>query len=201
MHQQIQTVLQREEVRQTSKGPVHKFFDQNGTEYSTFVAAIGETTRALVGMPVLLTYDSQPSRDGRFENRYIQEVTLANGAQQPLPQQPMQPQQPMGNAPAGVVMGPPIASFPPFAGVPAAPAAPEMAPAMAEPYVPIEYQRPKHPDEQRAIRRAVAQNNAMVVLPYLENKLSSPAEALLIAELYERWLAGEVTAAELMRNP
>jgi hypothetical protein len=186
MHQQIQTTLATIEIGQTSKGPIYKFHDSYGTEYTTFRQAIAEQAKVLIGMPAIVTYDSQPSKDGRFENRYLENVELVNG-QMGMPA-PVPVPQAMGTAPLPQ-------GIPPFAGAsqPASvgPQAPEMAPAMAEPYVPQHFQNAKHPEEQLAIRRAVALNNAVLTLPNLENKIQSPGEVLAIAEVWERWLAGD----------
>jgi hypothetical protein len=161
MQQSVKTVLTRAEIAQTSKGPIFKTWDQYGTEYATFQQSIWEQARVLLNQPATIVYDSSPSKDGRFENRYLQSVE-ADGASQVA--QPAFAQMPP-------VTGPVEAVYP----VPAVPAQPE-------------YQRAKHPEEQRAIRRAVALQCAVQTVPHLE-VFQHPDQVLAVAANWEAWLA------------
>jgi hypothetical protein len=166
MQQTVSTVLTRAEPQQTSKGAIFKAWDQYGTEYVTFQQAIWEQARATLNAPVRVTYDSRSSKDGRFEDRYLESVELdgAMPSAQPAP-----------------------ALFP-QAAQPTPTAQPFPAPtAGAQPA--SEFQRPKHPEEQRAIRRAVALNAAVATLPSLSIPVEHPDQVLAIAQNWEAWLA------------
>jgi hypothetical protein len=178
MEQSVQTTLASFSTRQTTAGMVFLAFDQYGTEYSMWAQALWQELQQHLGQPVVLVYESKPSRDGKTEYRTAKSFQAMNG---PVPA--------------------PIAPIP----VPAVPnvfATAEQPPvAPAVPVATVEYQRLKHPDEQRAIRKAVALNNAVAALPLLEKKpaaptskddLTGPNQVLAIAEVWERWLAGEL---------
>lgn len=135
-----------------------KVWDQQGNDWAIWEEPLLNEVKMMIGPPVRLTGEIAPSRDGRFQNRTLRSVELANGA--------------------GMGMVTPAAMTP----------APLFPTQPAEPTP--EYQRQKHPDEQRAIRRAVALNNAVLTLPNLEAKLSDPNQVLTIAERWEQWLAG-----------
>src|SRR5262252_6855345 len=129
MEQQVQTVLAKFDTKQTRSGWLYKAFDQYGTEYSTFRQAIWESAKAFTGLPVQVTYTTKTSPDGRFEDRYLENVEPANGpvAVQPLP-----------NAP-----NPNLA--PAQANVFVQAEQPTVQPT-AVPVATVEYQRAKHPD-------------------------------------------------------
>jgi len=183
--QQVQTVLAKFDTFQTSKGAIFKAFDQYGTEYATFRQPLWETAKALAGYPVQVTYTAKSSPDGRYENRYLENVEPANGPAQvqPLPAAP-NPVPVQANVFA-VAEQPPQVSGPAVTQAAAIAAGPE-------------YQRAKHPDEQRAIRRAVALQAAVAALPLLDKPLPAPTSkddmtgpnlVLAIAEVWEAWLA------------
>ena len=187
--QQVQTVLAKFDTFQTSKGAIFKAFDQYGTEYATFRQPLWETAKALAGYPVQVTYTAKSSSDGRYENRYLENVEPANV---PVPVQPLPAAPNPVPVQANVFAQ---AEQPQMQPVQASgPAVTQAAAIAAGP----EYQRAKHPDEQRAIRKAVALQAAVATLPNLEKKLPAPTSAddmtgpnlvLAIAEVWERWLA------------
>jgi len=175
MEQQLQTVLAKFDTIQTSKGPIFKVYDQYGTEYATFRQPVWETAKALTGQPVVITFTAKNSPDGRFENRYLEGVEPANG--------PVQVQ-PLPAAPNPVPVQANV-----FAMAEQPQAQPPPPPQFTAPPATQEYQRAKHPDEQAAIRKAVALQAAVNTLPNLETKLTDPNQVLAIAEVWERWLA------------
>jgi hypothetical protein len=196
---QVIATLVRFDTQETKRGTIFKAWDQYGSEWATFTQAVWENARRFQGIPAILTEETTVSRDGRFTNKYLQDVRPQDGAviaQAPAPAAP---------APQPPAALPPAMNWPQETGLPgvqpgipvAQPPVTPPAPAVTQP-IPIagpEYQRPKHPDEQAAIRRAVALNAAVAVIPHLESVktqgLTDPqGQILAIAEYLEPWLAG-----------
>jgi len=171
MEQIVQTVLARADTGETKKGRIYKLWDQYGTEYATFTPALWEQARTMLNQPVNITADITTNQFG--ESRYIRGIQLANGGVQTAPQGLATP-----------TLAPAIPGV--FPDPTASPTASTMEPIVAGP----EYQRVKHPIEQRAIRKAVALQAAVATLPNLETPLTDPHQVLAIAEVWEQWLAG-----------
>jgi hypothetical protein len=169
MDQQVQTVLTKFDIAQTSKGPIFKLFDQYGTEYATFVQAVFDDVKTKLGHSVVVTYDTRVGgKQGQYEDRYIKGAVLVNGQAQSQPTETtqMQPMQAQGTVP--VFPGQTSTTDVPIAGP--------------------EYQRPKHPDDVKSIHRCNAMTNAVGLLAYLKEPLTDPAQLLAIEEMIENHL-------------
>jgi hypothetical protein len=194
VEQEMIATLVRFDTQETKKGTIYKAWDQYGSEWATFNQAVWENAKRFQGIPAIHKEDVVTSADGRFTNKYLKDSRPQDGAviaQAPAPAAPAPtPLPPAMNWPQetslpGVQPGIPVAQ-------------PQAAPAPAPAPIPVagpEYQRPKHPDEQAAIRRAVALNAAVAIIPHLESVktqgLTDPqGQILAIAEYLEPWLRG-----------
>ena len=187
MEQVVSTILTSAEPGQTRAGVIYRVTDQADTVYASWTPAVYETARMYIGRPVLLTYDESQSADGRFTNRNLRLIEPADGQQAPL--SPAQLPGPPGG----------IQEMIQQQLAPPAPPAPTVQPTQPLPQFtppappPINYQNQKHPEEQQAIRRAVALQAAVNCIPAL-NKPVDPNFLIAIAEYFLEWLTtGEVS--------
>jgi len=169
MEQTVIAVFTKFDTAQTKKGTIFKIWDQYGSEWATFNQSVWENAKQYQGVQAKHTGDFVPGADGFSESKWLKNSEPLNGSVSAQPPNPVPPQ-------ANV-----------FAAAEAQPEPPGPIPVAGP-----EYQRAKHPNEQRAIRKAVALQAAIATLPNLETKLSDPNQVLAIAEVWERWLVGEL---------